>query len=75
MLFADIQKRSQKGFSLIELLTVLLLLAIITAVSLPATGRFLNTIAEKKKQREILAVLRFARLTAISKAQYVDVRK
>ena len=68
------RRRDQGGFSLIELLTVLLLLAIITTVSLPATGRFLNTIADKKKQRDILAVLRYARLTAISEGQYVDVK-
>jgi len=71
---ADKNKIARNGFSLIELLTVLLLLAIIAAVSMPATGRFLGTIAEKRKERDILAVLRYARLTAISKGQYVDVR-
>ena len=74
MLLLDKKMQGQKGFSLIELLTVLLLFAIITAVSLPATGRFLGTISDKTKHRDILAALRYARLTAISKGQYVDVR-
>jgi len=71
---ADKNKKAQCGFSLIELLTVLLLLAIIAAVSMPATGRFLGTIAQKRKERDILAFLRYARLTAISKGQYVDLK-
>ena len=74
MFLSDKKRKDQGGFSLIELLTVLLLLAIITAVSLPATGRFLGTISDKKKHRDILAVLRYARLTAISEGQYVDVK-
>ena len=54
------RKRRQAGFSLLELLTVLLLLAMIAAVSAPATGRFLRTIADRKKSHEIMATLRYA---------------
>ena len=66
------RKRGQAGFSLLELLTVLLLLAMVAAVSAPATGRFLNTIADRKKSHEIMATLRYARLLAVSKGVPVD---
>lgn len=64
--------KGQPGFSLLELLTVLLLLAMVAAVSAPATGRFLRTIAERKKSNEIMATLRYARLLAVSKGVPVD---
>jgi len=62
------------GFSLIELLTVLLLLAIIAAVTMPATGRFLGTISDRQKRQDIMATLRYARLMAISNGEPVDLR-
>lgn len=67
-----IQKKGQFGFSLLELLAVLLLLALVAAVTAPATGRFLGTISDRKKSSEIMATLRYARLLAISKGQPVN---
>jgi prepilin-type N-terminal cleavage/methylation domain-containing protein len=68
------KKEGRGGFSLIELLIVLLLLAIIAAVTVPATGRFLGTISDRQKRQDIMATLRFARLMAISKGEPVDLR-
>lgn len=67
-----VHKNGQSGFSLIELLVVLLLLAMVAAVSAPATGRFLGTISDRKKSRDIMATLRYARLLAVSKGVPVD---
>lgn len=67
-----VRKREQAGFSLLELLTVLLLLALVAAVSAPATGHFLKTIADRKRNNEIMATLRYARLLAVSKGVPVN---
>lgn len=56
-----------------ELLVVLMLLAIIVAVSVPATGRFLESIERKKKDQAIMATLRYARLMAITNGKPVSV--
>lgn len=66
------RKKEGAGFSLLELLIVLVLLGLVAAVSAPATGRFLKTIAARKKSNEIMATLRYARLLAVSKGVPVN---
>jgi prepilin-type N-terminal cleavage/methylation domain-containing protein len=62
---------STAGFSLLELLTVLVILGIFAAVSTPAIGRLLNTITIRNKTQNIVATLRYARLMSISTGQKV----
>lgn len=57
----------RNGFSLLELLTVLLILGIIAGVSTPAIGRLMDNLAFRKQTADILAALRLARLTAVTK--------
>lgn len=61
------------GFSLLELLTVLVILGIFAAVSTPAIGRLLNTIAIRDKTQNIVSTLRYARLMSITTGQKVHV--
>jgi len=60
---------SETGFSLIELLMVLLLLALISGMVAPATGTLLEGAAFRSEIRDILAAFRYARLKAISTGQ------
>jgi type II secretion system protein H len=63
----------KSGFSLLELLTVMVILGIFAAVSTPTIGRILNSITVRKKTASIMATLRYARLMSISKGQKVHV--
>ncbi len=57
---------SDPGFSLLELLVVLMLMAIIAAVTLPIFGPGVSTTDLKRSAREIAAGLRLARSQAIA---------
>lgn len=63
----------RQGFSLIELLLVLILLGAIAGVAAPATGRLLDQLAFRKETGALLARLRAARLLAVSKGTPVRV--
>lgn len=67
------REKSAAGFSLIELMVVLLLLSLLVGVVAPATGRFLDNLAFRKQTSSFLSGLRYARLTAISKGREVEV--
>ena len=62
---------SRRGFSLLELLTVLIILGIFAAVSTPAISRILTNITVRNKTQNVVAVLRYARLMSISKGTEV----
>ena len=59
------------GFTLLELMVVLVLLGVILAVTAPATGRFLDRLEGRKRERQIMAAVRYARLQAITSGQPV----
>ena len=61
----------QHGFSLFELLIVLLLLATAAGVAAPSVGRFLDQLAFRRETGEVLAQLRAAKLEAISTGRAV----
>lgn len=61
--------QNQTGFSLLELLVVLVLLALMTAVVIPSLGRVLSTAKLKTGSREIAASIRLARSKAASEQQ------
>lgn len=61
------------GFSLIELLLVLILLGAIAGVAAPATGRLLDQLAFRKETGALLAQLRAARLLATGKGSAITV--
>jgi general secretion pathway protein H len=61
--------QNQAAFSLLELLVVLMLLALVTAVIVPSLGRVLSTAKLKTSSREIAASIRLARSKAVSEQQ------
>jgi general secretion pathway protein H len=58
-----------KGFSLLELLVVLMLLAMLLAVVIPSVGRGVATVKLKTSSREIAAAIRLARSKAVREQQ------
>jgi prepilin-type N-terminal cleavage/methylation domain-containing protein len=62
-----------RGFSILELLIVLLLFAVAAAVAGPAIGRLMDSLAFRESVQQLVASLQFARLTAISKGKSVQV--
>lgn len=60
-----------RGFSLIELLVVLVLLGIMAGVAAPPMGRFLDSLEFKKQTGKIMAAIRYARLKAITEGKVV----
>jgi general secretion pathway protein H len=58
-----------KGFSLLELLVVLVLLAMLLAVVIPSISRGVGTARLKTCSREIAAAIRLARSKAVSEQQ------
>ena len=63
----------KSGFTLLELMVVLLLVALLAGVTAPAIGRFMNNLNFREQTANILASLRYARLMAITNGQQVSV--
>ncbi len=64
---------ADKGFSLLELLTVLVLLGILAAVSVPAIGRFMENLSFRKQVGSVVANLRYVRLKAVTTGEDIFV--
>jgi len=64
---------SGKGFTLIEVLVVLALLAALTAVVAPSVGRGFGAIELQTSARQVAATLRLARMKAVREQQVVGV--
>jgi general secretion pathway protein H len=65
------QKQKAAGFSLLELLVVLVMLGLLAGISAPAVGRSYENIEFRKQAGEIAAVLRYARLMAVTRGKEV----
>jgi len=63
-----------QGFTLLELLVVLIVLGVTVAVTAPATGRFLDRLQARKTKREVMAAVRYARLQAVTHGEVVVLR-
>jgi len=64
-------RRQERGFSLLELLIVLILLGVLATVAAPAMGRFLDNLEFRKQTAKVMATLRYARLMAITRGKTV----
>lgn len=56
---------SNKGFTLIELITVILIIVLICALALPNSGKILSNIKVKSTVRQISALFNYARGQAV----------
>jgi type II secretion system protein H len=65
----NIVPRPANGFTLLELLVVLLLIGLLTALVFPSMGRGLAALKLKTTSRQIAATLRLARSKAITEQQ------
>ena len=57
--------RDRRGFALLELLVVVLIIGLISALVVPSMGRFMTGVKLKTGSRDVLNILRIARETAI----------
>lgn len=64
-----LSRQPNAGFSLLELLVVLMLLAILVAVVIPSVGRGVATVKLNTSSREIAAAIRLARFKAVREQQ------
>lgn len=64
---------AERGFSLLELLTVLVLLGILAGVSVPAIGRFMDNLSFRKQVGSVVANLRYVRLQAVTRGEDIVV--
>lgn len=64
----------QCGFSLLELLTVLVLLAVVAGITAPQLGRLLSGLDFRKQTAAITATFRGIRLSAIASGREIAVR-
>ncbi len=64
----------EAGFSLLELLTVLLLLGVVAAVSAPAIGRMLDGMSFRQQVGDVLANLRQIRLESVTRGRDIRMR-
>lgn len=62
-----------KGFTLIEMLSVLLIVSILAAMAMPAFDGFMNDSARRSQLININSAIQYARGEAISKSQQVQV--
>lgn len=60
---------SQKAFSLLELLIVMTLIGLITAVAMPNFGRSLAPVQARSSVNKIAAILRYARSQAVARQE------
>lgn len=56
-----------------ELLVVLVLLGIMAGVAGPATGRFLTSLDYKKQTAKVMAIVRYARLRAVTQGKALTI--
>ena len=69
----DSSTHKNQGFSLFELLIVLVLLGMIAGVAAPAIGRFLDNLSFRRQTAKLLSTMHYARLTAIGKGKPVKI--
>lgn len=71
---AIIRTAREQGFTLFEVLAVMIIVAIVAGTSAPAVGRIMSNLQFRQQTEKFTAVLRYARLLAIGKGQVVSLK-
>jgi prepilin-type N-terminal cleavage/methylation domain-containing protein len=58
--------RNNKGFTMVEIMVIVVVIAIIAALTLPSFGNVMDRLKLKTAGRDIVSALRFARSAAVS---------
>jgi prepilin-type N-terminal cleavage/methylation domain-containing protein len=66
--------RTTSGFSLIEMMIVLMILGIMAGIAAPTVGRILDNLKFRQQTDRYSAILRYARLKAVSKGEMVTLK-
>ena len=69
-----IRSGNEQGFTLFEILAVMIIVAILAGISAPAIGRIMDNLRFRQQAGKFTAVLRYARLLAIGKGEVVRLR-
>ncbi|MEN8142220.1 MAG: prepilin-type N-terminal cleavage/methylation domain-containing protein [Thermodesulfobacteriota bacterium] len=64
----------ERGFTLFEVLAVMIIVALLAGVSAPALGRIMDNLEFRQQVGKFTAVFRYARLLAISKGEIVSLK-
>ena len=66
--------RTNAGFSLIEMMIVLVILGIMAGISAPAVGKILDNLKFRQQVDKYSAIMRYARLKAVAKGEMVTLK-
>jgi type IV pilus assembly protein PilA len=64
--------KKQEGFTLVELLAVIVILAIIAAIAIPAIGHIINSSREKAEVNDALQIIDAAKLYVTDHSDYTS---